>query len=239
SRLAPMGGAASREPWADFAGLRSAWWAEQESKLRSDARPIKPQRVMRALRELLPPNSVIVADPGTGTPFTSAFYSSPAGRHVIIPRGHGGLGYAIPGVVGAKLARPDDPVIGLVGDGSFGMACGDLETIARLKLPVVLIQFNNSEFGWIKELQHLYRGSRYLSVDFTRDTDYAAIAQGFGVQGLRVEDPADLLPALRAALDSDQPTFIDVVTESEVTETPPVEFWLREISRQAAEAQER
>ncbi|MBI3763889.1 MAG: thiamine pyrophosphate-binding protein, partial [Chloroflexi bacterium] len=201
SRLAPMGGAASREPWADFAGLRSAWWAEQESKLRSDARPIKPQRVMRALRELLPPNSVIVADPGTGTPFTSAFYSSPAGRHVIIPRGHGGLGYAIPGVVGAKLARPDAPVIGIVGDGSFGMACGDLETIARLKLPVVLVQFNNSEFGWIKELQHLYRGSRYLSVDFTRDTDYAAIAQGFGVQGLRVEDPADLLPALRSALD--------------------------------------
>lgn len=226
-------GDGAREPWADFAALRSAWWAQEEPKLSSAAVPLKPQRVMRALQQLLPPNSVIVADAGTGTPFTSAFYPSPAGRHVIIPRGYGGLGYAIPGVIGAKLARPNAPVIGLVGDGSFGMSCGELETITRLNLPVVLLLFNNASFGWIKTLQHLYRDKRYLSVDFSTDTDYAAIAQGFGLRGVRVREAAELEPALRAALASNQPTFMDVITESEVSETPPVQKWLEAAARQA------
>jgi acetolactate synthase-1/2/3 large subunit len=134
-------------------------------------------------------------------------------------------------VVGAKLARPNQPVVGLVGDGSFGMSCGELETIARLSLPVTLLLFNNASFGWIKTLQHLYRDQRYLSVDFSADTDYAAIAHGFGLQGVRVRDAAELEPALRAGLASDRPTFIDVTTESEVTETPPVEKWLQAAAR--------
>jgi acetolactate synthase-1/2/3 large subunit len=204
--------------------------------MNSAGSPLKPQRVMKALQRLLPPDTVIVADAGTGTPFTSAFYPSPAGRHVIIPRGYGGLGYALPGVVGAKLARPNSPVIALVGDGSFGMACGDLETIARLNLPIVLLQFNNSSFGWIKTLQHLYKDKRYLSVDFSSTTDYAAIAEGFGIHGVRVEHAADLEPALQAALASNKPTFIDVLSESEVTEIPPVERWLKVAAQQSESA---
>ncbi|MGH2524718.1 MAG: thiamine pyrophosphate-binding protein, partial [Anaerolineales bacterium] len=229
-QAAKLDGHFEREPWADFAGMRTAWRAQQEPKMVASTSPLKPQRVMRALQEWLPPNSVIVADAGTGTPFTSAFYPSPAGRYIIIPRGYGGLGYAIPGVVGAKLARPNAPIIGLVGDGSFGMSCGELETIARLNLPVVLLLFNNAQFGWIKTLQHLYREQRYLSVDFSADTDYTAIAQGFGVRGVRVEDGAALEGALKSALASDRPTFIDVATESEVTETPPVAKWLQAAS---------
>lgn len=223
-----------REPWADFVSLRADFFGKEEIKMNSALSPLKPQRVMKALQRLLPPDTVIVADAGTGTPFTSAFYPSPAGRHIIIPRGYGGLGYALPGVVGAKLARPNSPVIGLMGDGSFGMSCGDLETIARLGLPIVLLQFNNASFGWIKTLQHLYKDKRYLSVDFSADTDYAAIARGFGVYGVRVDRAADLEPALKAALASDRPTFIDVLTESEVTETPPVEKWLKAAAEQTA-----
>lgn len=219
-------GSAERKPWLDFAGLRRAWWDSQLPAMRSDTRPIKPQRVLDVLNRLLPREAVIVADAGTGTPFTSAFYASPAGRHVVIPRAYGGLGYAIPGVVGAKLARPNAPVVGLVGDGSFGMSAGDLETIARLALPVTLIQFNNGSFGWIKALQHFYQDERYFSVDFSTDTDYAGVARSFGLCGVRVEDPNQLEPVLQEALLSDRPTFIDVVTESELTEVPPVHKWL-------------
>lgn len=230
-RLTASGSPIEREPWADFEGLRRTWWDSQQTMIESDARPIKPQRVLDILNRLLSRDSVIVADAGTGTPFTSAFYPSPAGRYVVIPRAYGGLGYAIPGVVGAKLARPDATVVGLVGDGSFGMSAGDLETIARLGLPVTLLQFNNASFGWIKTLQHLYQEERYFSVDFSVDTDYAAIARGFGLHGIRVEDPNELEPALQTALSSDQATFIDVVTESEVTETPPVHTWLEEVTQ--------
>jgi acetolactate synthase-1/2/3 large subunit len=215
----------------EISAQTSDWWEEAQSKMLSDAVPIKPQRVMKELMETLPPDSVIVADAGTGTPFTSAFYKSPAGRYVIIPRGYGGLGYALPGVVGAKLARPDATVVGLMGDGSFGMSAGELETIARLKLPVTILQFNNACFGWIKTLQGLYHGGRYLSVDFSPDTDHAGIATGFGLRGLRIERPQDLGPALHEAVRSDRATFLDVVTESEETEIPPVHKWQQAIEQ--------
>lgn len=209
----------------EISAQASAWWEQVRPKMVSDSMPIKPQRVMKELMETLPADSVIVADAGTGTPFTSAFYKSPAGRYVVIPRGYGGLGYALPGVVGAKLARPEATVVGLMGDGSFGMSAGELETIARLKLPVTILQFNNSCFGWIKALQCLYHGGRYVSVDFSPDTDHAGIARSFGLQGLRIEYPKDLGPAIREAVRSDRATFIDVVTESEETEVPPVHKW--------------
>ncbi len=219
-----------REGWADFAGLRQTWFKSQLASILSDARPIKPQRILDSLSRLLPRDAIIVADPGTATPFTSAMYLSPAGRHIIIPRAYGGLGYAIPGVVGAKLACPAAPVVGLVGDGSFGMAAGDLETIARLGIPVTLVQFSNAEFGWIKTLQHLYQDERYFSVDFSTDTDYAAIARAFGLHGVHVDNPNEFEATFQAALKSDRPTFINVVSESEVTEMPPVHKWLQTIA---------
>jgi acetolactate synthase-1/2/3 large subunit len=209
----------------DVAAQATDWWEKAQEKMLSDSIPLKPQRVMKELNEALPSDSVVVADAGTGTPFTSAFYRSPAGRHVVIPRGYGGLGYAIPGVVGAKLARPKATVVGLMGDGSFGMSAGELETIARLQLPVTILQFNNSCFGWIKTLQALYYEARYVSVDFSADTDHAGIARGFGLRGIRIERPEDLGGAIREALDSENPTFIDVITESEETELPPVHKW--------------
>ena len=210
------------DPLAALESEVSAFWAEFEAKAASPAIPIKPQRVIQALARLLPAGSIVVADAGTPTPFTAAYLRSAAGRRVIIPRGYGGLGYAIPGVVGAKLARPDAAVVGLMGDGSFGMSAGELETVARLGLPVVIVQFNNACFGWIKVGQQLLGDGRCFGVDFSADTDHAAIARGFGLRGARVEDPRDVEPVLREALSADRPTFIDIVTECETTEIPPV-----------------
>jgi acetolactate synthase-1/2/3 large subunit len=214
-------------PLDDLQGEISAFWGEFEAKAAEMARPIKPQRVVRALSTLLPEDSVVVADAGTPTPFVAAYLRSAAGRRVIIPRGYGGLGYAIPGVVGAKLARPSATVVGLIGDGSFGMSAGDLETIGRLGLPVTLIQFNNASFGWIKVSQELFYDGRCFGVDFGSETDYVAIARGFGLRGVRVEDPADVEPALREALAAACPTFVDIVSECETTELPPVEKFVR------------
>jgi len=212
-------------PLAPMADDIAAFWADFEAKAVATTTPIKPQRVIRALSRLLPADSIIVADAGTPTPFTAAYFCSRAGRQVIIPRGYGGLGYAIPGVLGAKLARPDATVVGLMGDGSFGMSAGELETVARLGLPVTLVQFNNSCFGWIKALQELFHDGRCFGVDFGTSTDYAAIARGFGLRGMRVEDPRDVEPALHEALAAGGPAFVDIVTECETTEIPPVTKW--------------
>jgi acetolactate synthase-1/2/3 large subunit len=150
-----------------------------------------------------------------------------AGRWLISPRAQGGLGYAIPGVVGARLARPSHPVVGLCGDGSFAISAGDLATIARVGGPTVLILFNNHSYGWIKALQKLQRGGRYFSVDLDEPLDYVRVAAGFGLPGKRVTEAKGIGPALRAALNHGSPYFIELTTASEHEVVPPVAAWER------------
>ncbi len=209
------------------------FWSEVARQATSDAVPLSPQRVIEELWRHTPDDVVIVADPGTMTPFTAAqFRTRRAGRSIVIPRAHGGLGYALPATVGAALARPHERVVGLVGDGSFGMSGTELATIAALRLPITLILFNNGSFGWIKMLQRLYYGQRYLSVDFPNQMDAAAIAEAFGIRGVRITRPEQLVPAMRKALSANEPVFIDVPTRSELDEVPPVYAWQQALARE-------
>jgi acetolactate synthase I/II/III large subunit len=160
------------------------------------------------------------------TPFTAAqFRTRHAGRSIVIPRAHGGLGYALPATVGAAFARPSERIVGLVGDGSFGMSGMELATIASLRLPITIMLFNNGSFGWIKMLQKLYYGERYLGVDFRGQMDAVAIAEAFGMRGVRITHPDQLGTAITEAMESNEPTFIDVPTKSELEEVPPVHAW--------------
>jgi acetolactate synthase I/II/III large subunit len=222
-----------RTIWLDqIAAQKREYFETVAADASSDSQPIKPQRVIATLKRLVDPETILVADPGTPTPYIGAQYQlEQAGRWTVIPRAHGGLGYALPAVVGAYHGRPSARTVGLMGDGSFGMSVGELETISRLNLPIVLLHFNNGCFGWIKELQHLYHEKRYFSVDFN-PVDYAAIARGFGLKAWQVTDPADLEGAMRSALDSGAPCFIDMVTEAQMTETPPVHAWLEAAAAQ-------
>lgn len=208
--------------------LSAAFWAEMREKAASATVPVKPQRIIQELSVALPDDAVLVVDPGTMTPFVAAQYVlRRVGRSMICPRAHGGLGYAIPGVVGARLARPGSAVVGICGDGSFGMSAGDLETIHRVGEPAVVIQMNNGVYGWIKMLQKLYHEERYFGVDFAPDVDYVAVARGFGLQAVRVTHPDEIGPAIKEALASPAPTFIDIPTQPETEESPPVDAWLR------------
>ena len=136
-----------------------------------------------------------------------------------------GITEAPSGAVGAAFARPRERIVGLVGDGSFGMSGTELATIASLRLPITTILFNNGSFGWIKMLQRLYYGERYLGVDFTGKMDAVAIAEAFGIRGVRITHPDQLGPAIDDALNSNEPVFIDVPTKSELEEVPPVHAW--------------
>jgi len=202
------------------------FWAEVAERAACDEVPLMPQRVIDTLWQRTPDDVVVVADPGTMTPFTAAqFRTRRAGRSIVIPRAHGGLGYALPATVGAAFARPSERIVGLVGDGSFGMSGMELATIASLRLPITIILFNNGSFGWIKMLQKLYHGERYLGVDFTSKMDAVAIAEAFGIRGVRITHPDQLDAAITEAMQGDKPTFIDVPTKSELEEVPPVHAW--------------
>jgi acetolactate synthase-1/2/3 large subunit len=218
-----------RGNWLAQIAERKATWQVQITSASGDSqRPILPQQVVRELNDILPEDTVIVCDPGTPTPFISAEYElRRPGRWVISPRAQGGLGYAIPGVVGARMARPNAPVVGLCGDGSFAMSAGDLATIARVGGPTILILFNNGCYGWIKALQHLYHEARYFSVDFTEPLDYVQVGRGFGLQARRVDKPNEIGSALREALGYGAPSFIEIITAPEHEVVPPVAPWQR------------
>jgi acetolactate synthase-1/2/3 large subunit len=193
---------------------------------RSDETPIRPERIVATLQALIPPDAIIVADAGTPCPYFSAYYQfCRAGRHFITNRAHGALGYALPAAVGAQIGRPAARCVAVMGDGSFGFASGELETVARLGLPIAMIVIANATFGWIKAGQKSGFGARYFSVDFTPG-QHARIAEAYGIRAWRVEEPADLRPALAQAIEADEPTLVDVVTQPLHEARAPVSEWV-------------
>jgi acetolactate synthase-1/2/3 large subunit len=220
------------EPRADGAARRAvadskaSKFARFERLAASDETPIRPERVVRELRRLLPEDSIVVADPGTPCPYLSAYYELTDGRgRLISNRAHGALGYSLPGVLGAYYARPSAKCVAVMGDGSFGFNAGELETLARTKAPVTLIVLSNSAFGWIKAGQDSGFGQRYFSVDFNR-TDHARVAEAFGIRSWRVEDPADLRRAMASAIEHDGPTLVDIVVQPLHEAAAPVTEWI-------------
>ncbi|MBI1244952.1 MAG: thiamine pyrophosphate-binding protein [Alphaproteobacteria bacterium] len=211
---------------ARVAKARAERKAAFEVLARSDDRPIKPERLVAEMAAVLPDDAVIVADPGTPCPYFSAFYPKRrTGRWFVTNRAHGALGYSLPAVIGAAIARPQSKCVAVMGDGSFGFACGEMETIARLGLPVTLVVVSNAVYGWIKAGQKSGYGQRYFSVDFNR-TDHAAVAAAFGLKSWRVEDPAKLRSALSEAFAHDGPTLVDVVCQPLHEAKAPVSEWV-------------
>lgn len=207
-------------------GLRAAKRDRFERLARSNERPIRPERVLAAIQKALPANGIIVADPGTPCPYFSGHFDfDSTGRRFITNRAHGALGFSLPAAVGAAYGRPGAKVVAAMGDGSFGFAVGELETIVRKNLPITLIVFSNASYGWIKASQKDGYGGRYYSVDFNR-SDHARIAEAFGLKAWRVEDPAGVDAAIAAAIAHDGPSLVDVICQPLEESAVPVSRWM-------------
>jgi len=192
----------------------------------SNERPIRPERVVHELRQALPDNAIVVADPGTPCPYFSAYFEiRSTGRRFFSNRAHGALGYSMAAAVGAHLADPAVPVVAVMGDGSFGFTVGELETIVRLRIPLVMVVISNATYGWIKAGQKTGFDGRYFSVDFNR-TDHAAVAAAYGVASWCVEDPAALGATLRQALGRGGPALVDVICQPLHEARAPVSEWV-------------
>ena len=187
------------------------WTDEASDRLHSTEKPINMGRVMQELNNYMPADSVLVADGGFAGHWTGLLYNTKkAGRTYVPDRGLASIGYGLPGAVGAQLGQPDVPVVALTGDGGFNMVIGELETAIRVKTPVTVMVVNNAASGYVKALQHAMYGG-YQSSDLV-EMDYAAIANAYGCQGIRVEDPEALGDAIKAGnAERDRPTVIDVI----------------------------
>jgi acetolactate synthase-1/2/3 large subunit len=192
----------------------------------SDDAPIKPERVVAELSKALEADAIVVADPGTPCPYLSAYYPvRRTGRTLFSNRAHGALGYSMAAAVGAHFGRPQVKTVAVMGDGSFGMCAGELETLVRHKLPVTLVVIRNAVYGWIKAGQKTGYGARYFSVDFGV-TDHAKVAEAYGVKSWKVEDPRKLAGALMEAIAHGGPTLVDVVCQPLHEAQAPVSEWV-------------
>ncbi|MGE0813069.1 MAG: thiamine pyrophosphate-binding protein [Vicinamibacterales bacterium] len=208
------------------AAARQAKFDAFERLAADTSRPIRPERVVAALNRVLPDDAVVVADPGTPCPYLSAYYHVRGpGRRFLTNRAHGALGYSMAAALGAWHADPGRRCVSVMGDGSFGFAVGELETVTRCKAPLLMLVLSNATYGWIKASQKASYGARYYSVDFSA-TDHARVAAAYGVRSWRVEDPETLDAVLRQALEHDGPTLVDVVTQPLQDAAAPVLQWM-------------
>ena len=192
----------------------------------SDDKPIKPERVMAEVAQALDPDAIVVADAGTPCPYFSAYYQvRGTGRRFFSNRAHGALGYSMSAAIGAHFARPQVKCVAVMGDGSFGFTCGELETAVRYRLPITFVVISNATYGWIKAGQKSGYGQRYFSVDFD-PIDHAAVAAAFGVKSWHVTEPKDLGKVLKEALAHGSPSLVDIVCQPLHEAKAPVSEWI-------------
>lgn len=196
----------------EVAAAMTEWRHSVEGRLTSDETPVSMARLVHELNAVMPEDGLLVADGGFAAHWGALLYDTKkAGRGFVPDRGFASIGYGLPGAIGAALAAPGRPVVGLTGDGGFNMVMGELETARRLDLPLTVIVVNNAASGYVKALQHLMYGEgSYQSSDLA-EMNYAKVAEALGCGGIRVERPQELKAALAKGIAGKGPTLIDVV----------------------------
>ena len=207
--------------------------AEKETNLRQKQRqreknwkqrPMTPERMAFEVAAGLPPDTLVANDAVTASP--AVLEAIPFNRSGCMYGARGGaIGWGMGGTLGLKLARPDHPVVGIVGDGSAMMTVQGLWTAATENLPLVYVICNNSAYRVLKINLDQYTGEilgdakksrRYLGMDFPQRLDLAALARAQGVYARRIDDPEELAPAVREAFELDRPALLDVIIDGSI-----------------------
>jgi len=202
---------------AQITELRKAWLEEWAPKLRSDATPINPYRVLSELNRMVDKTKTIVThDAGSPRDQITPFWESTTPLSYIGWGKTTQLGYGLGLAMGAKLAKPDHLCINIWGDAAIGFTGMDLETAARERIPILSILFNN--FSMAIEIPIMpVSQAKYGSTDISGH--YADMAKAFGCYGERITDPADIVAALKrgiAATERGQPALLEFITQKEI-----------------------
>ncbi len=217
ARLAPERRARARRWLEEARASRARHVAELAARARAEARqvPITPLAAMHAVAEALPPDTVVVDEAISSGVGLRTFLRSEDARSFFGVRG-GGIGWGLPAALGVKLALPDRPVVGLIGDGSAMYTCQALWTAAHLDLTVVLVILNNASYRILKQRIHGMKGlaaqaDRYIGMDIDRPpVDFVGLARALGAEAERVEKADGIGPAVAGALARRGPTLLDV-----------------------------
>ncbi len=180
--------------------------------------PMPVERMMHELADAVPPNTIVADEAVTSRPALNRAFDFEKPGDIYGIRG-GALGWAMPGALGVKLAHPDRPVLAVVGDGASMYTVQALWTASRYNIPVVYAICNNQAYRILKVNMEVYlrdmlddrdRSSDYVGMDFANRLDLAMMAQAMGVHGERVDDPAEIGPAINRAFESGKPALLDI-----------------------------
>jgi thiamine pyrophosphate-dependent acetolactate synthase large subunit-like protein len=218
--LARDGDAQARPEWRQEAETLRAQRQERLAREAAlDTKPMKPQRVYAELRRALPPDTIVTLDAGAAPAYGYDRLHFARPRTFLTPLDLGGLGFAFPAALGAKLGRPEAPVLAVHGDGGFLMNAQEIETAVRHGINVVTLVMNNNCWGSEKAYQKHFYGGRYIGCDIgnPRYDDYARL---FGAAGYYVDHPDQVGDALKAALTCGKPAIVEIPIDPDEFPTP-------------------
>jgi acetolactate synthase-1/2/3 large subunit len=207
----------------EMAANRKAFVAGNRKAMASSAWPMRPERILADLRDVLPRDAILCTDVGWNKNGVGQQFPIYTPGTIFTPGGFATMGFGSPAAIGAKIALPDRVVVALVGDGGFGQNPAALATAFESDVAVVWLIMNNRAFGTIAGLEAAHYGTTFGTV-FEKDgkswsPDYAAIARAYGVEGIKIASAAELKPALKRAIKLGKPVVIDVYMKNEPVPT--------------------
>ncbi|MRR54020.1 MAG: biosynthetic-type acetolactate synthase large subunit [Deltaproteobacteria bacterium] len=218
----------SVQPWLDEI---DGWKAKHPLTYKESSQVIKPQSVIRKIRELCDPDAIIATDVGQHQMWTAQFFSFTKPRTLLTSGGLGTMGFGLPAAMGAQAAFVDRQVIAICGDGGFQMNLQELATLVQNKLPVKICIMNNNYLGMVRQWQELFFGKRYSQTVMDLPIDFVKLAEAFGASGFTVSKPEDVEETIRKGLATPGPVIMEfkVAREEQVLPMVPAGASLNEM----------
>jgi acetolactate synthase-1/2/3 large subunit len=199
-------------PWFKHVKETKEYWKEN---LKLHPGEMGAAKILRKLRELLPHQSVVTTEVGQHQMWASLFFDVIQPGTFFSSTGLGTMGWGFPAAIGAKVAKPDVPVVDIAGDGSFAMTENSLATAVLEDIPVIVFILNNSTLGMVAQWQRTFYQRRMIGVDQGQCPDYVKLAESYGAQGIRAQSMDELDKAIKTALTSEVATVIDIPIDPE------------------------
>ena len=199
---------------ADWWAQIAKWRAVDSLKYETDGERIKPQQVIETLYKLTGGRAIIASDVGQHQMWAAQYFPFHEPRRWINSGGLGTMGFGYPAAIGAKIARPDEDVYCITGDGSIQMMIQEMTTALQYQVPVKILCLNNGYLGMVRQWQEFFYDRRYSMSTMDVQPDFIKLAEAYGHSGVRIERPADLEPALRDIIaQKDKTVFVDIVID--------------------------
>jgi len=182
-------------------------------KMSFDNTPLKPQQVIKEIAEAVDDDTIVTTDVGQNQMWMAHYFTSRKPKTFLSSGGLGTMGFGFPAAIGAKVAMPESDVVAVAGDGGFLMVSQELATVKEYDIPVVICVLDNRYLGMVAQWQNLFYEKRLSHTHLGESPDFVKLAEAFGVAADRVERPGELREVLSSAINSGEPTLIDVTID--------------------------